>query len=254
MDPNDDDMQDYSLGASQYGYSATSIDNLTAPEYTLATLVVDDSGSVSDFRAGLEKLIETIVSTLRFSPRADYLMVRVVSFGTQFKEIHGFKLLADINLADYNGCLGDGGGTLLFGACTNALDATFDYAKQLFDNQYKVNGLVYVITDGDDNQSYKLSPPVTATDVKVALKKFKQQEVMESLVSILVGVNVQNPDIAAYLSDFSKAAEFNYYLELGDATPETLKRIGGFGSEAISLQSQAIGSGGPSQAINSLTI
>ena len=248
----DEEMQNHTLGVSPYGYSATKISSLTSPEYTLATIVVDDSGSVDPFRRGLEKLIATIVQTLRFSPRADYLMVRVVGFGSQLNEVHGFKLLSDIKLADYDGCLGDGGGTYLYGACKNALDATFDYAQQLFDNEYKVNGLTYIITDGDDNQSARHN--ITADDVNVAIKRFKQKEVMESHVSILVGVNVAGGGIKDYLDQFTKAAEINHFLAMDDASDDTLKRITGFGSQLISLQSQALGSGGPSTAINSLTI
>jgi hypothetical protein len=251
-DFDDENMQTHALGVSPYGYSATKLTKLGSPEYTLATLVVDDSGSVGSFRKGLEKLIATIVQTLRDNPRADYLMVRVVGFGSQLNEIHGFKLLSDINLQDYDNCLGDDGGTYLFGTCKNALDAMYDYAKQLTDNDFKVNGLFYAITDGDDNQSQRHN--IAATDVKTARQRFKQKEVMESLVSILVGVNVQASNIKTYLEDFSKAAEFDHFLSMDDASDSTLKRIAGFGSQSISLQSQALNSGGPSQAIQSLTI
>lgn len=251
-DFDEENMEAHNLGGSPYGYSGTKITNLTSPEYTLVTIAVDDSGSVETFRSGLEKLITTIAQTLFKSPRADYLLVRVVGFGNQLNEIHGFKLLSDIQLAVYDGCLNDGGGTYLFGACKNALDSMFDYACQLFENEYKVNGLFYCMTDGDDNMSNRHN--IKVSDVSAALKRFKQQEVMESIVSILVGVNIQNSTLKQYLDSFAKAAGFDHFLSMDDADPKTLERIAGFGSQSISLQSQALGSGGPSQQIASLTI
>ena len=246
------ELDNFDLPGSHYGFSAVKVDSLTAPEYTLATLLVDDSGSVSNWRSRLEECVRQIVLSLRENPRADYLLVRVVAFGDQLREVMGFTQLGELPLNKLNSFLGNGGGTYLFGACSNALSATHAYAKQLFDSEYKVNGLTYVITDGDDNMSHR--DKITADVVGQSMKHLVQSEVMESHVGILVGVNMFDSTIKAYLDNFASVAGFDKFLSLDSADEAALKKVAQVGVQSISLQSQALGTGGPSQAINSLTI
>lgn len=236
-------------GGNNYGYSAAKISTLTAPEYTLVTVVNDESGSTSPFVSAMEKAVQEVMKACRHSPRSDYLLVRMVNFGSNMREIHGFKLLEQTNLADYSQFFGPGGSTALFDTSKNAIDATADYAKQLTSNDYTVNSIVIVITDGDDMCSKH-----TANDVGESLKKCVTGETMESLVSILVGVNMTDPAIKNYLDDFAKKAGFTKFVAVDDASESNLAKLAAFVSKSISSQSQALGTGGPSQAIQSLTI
>ena len=180
-----------------YGFSYTKIDELGSSEYTLVNILLDTSGSVAGFEGDLENALKETVRACQLSPRADSLMIRVAKFQSTFEEVHGFKLLEKINLDDYNGVLKCGGGTLLFDTVINAMEATTKYAQSLFSSDFKCNAITVVITDGDDNMS-------TFGKVKVAesLKNAVSSEALESLVSILVGVNVQDSHIAKFLSDF----------------------------------------------------
>lgn len=261
QDFDDPNLDVFDLPGSNYGFSAAKIGSLTAPDYTLATLLVDDSGSVYSWKDKLEECVRRIILSLRYvggkpgnqqNDRADYIMVRVVAFGTQLREVMGFTQLGDIQMSKFDNFLGQGGGTYLFGACKNSLDAANAYAKQLFDAEYKVNGLTYVITDGDDTTSDR--DGITASDVGVSLKSAVQSEAMESMVSILVGVNMVSPSIKIYLDNFASVAGFDKFLSLDDADDAALQRVANAGVQSISLQSQALNSGGPSQQIQSLTI
>lgn len=238
-----DNLENFKLPGS-YGYSATKLSDLGATEYTLVTLVIDDSGSVEPFRNEMVDAIKAVVNACRYSPRADNLMIRLVTFSNSLKEIHGFKLLANCNPDDYNGVLNVGGATALFDATVNSVDATSAYGKTLVDSQFSANGIVVVITDGADNQSSN-----TIASVAASLKKATANETLESLVSILIGVNVTESYVATALNDLHTQGGFTQYLELKDATAKTLAKLAKFVSKSISSQSTALGTGGPSKSI-----
>ncbi len=243
--PKFDQMESRQVPGTHFGYTGTRLADLAgATEYTLCTIVLDESGSTEPFKNEMENVIKEIVKACRYSPRADNLMLRLVAFGTNYREVHGFKLLQACNVGDYDGVYGNGGSTALFDASCDAIEATKDYAKNLADNDYLCNACVFIVTDGADNAS-----KFGAKQVKDALSKCVQSEALESLVSVLIGVNVNDPYIANFLNDFNKLAEFTQYVELKDASEKTLAKLAAFVSKSISSQSQALGSGGPSASL-----
>ncbi len=231
-------LNKHSITSSHYGFSAARIDSLGAAEYTLVTIAADVSGSVSGFEREIERCIKEVVSACRCSPRADNLMARTLMFDSALTEIHGFKPLANCQPADYDGCLRIGGTTALYDAAHNAVEAVSSYGKQLSDADFDVNGIVFVITDGGDNASR-----LPAKSVNQALRRAVRSEALESMVSILVGVNIQDASVSGYLSKLHKSAGFNHYLELGDADAATLAQLADFVSRSINAQSRALGSG-----------
>ncbi len=230
-----DTLTQTALPTSHYGYSATRLDDLGAAEYTLVTIVCDVSGSVSAFRKDLEHALQSIVRACQYSPRADNLMLRLLAFDTTLHELHGFKLLERCNLADYENVLHIGGTTALYDAAENAVSAVTDYARQLGANDFAANAIVFVLTDGMDNAS-KLTPRL----VKAALTQAVAEEALESLVSVLIGVNVQNPQVGGYLQDFKTDVGFTQYVEIGRADARTLAKLAEFVSRSISAQSQSL--------------
>jgi hypothetical protein len=231
--------------AGNFQFSGTRIEDLGATEYTLVTVVGDRSGSTSAFKQDMENALKEIVDACQKSPRADNLMLRLVTFDDYEKEEHGFKLLADIRKDDYNDVMTPGGMTALYDASCNGIEATNTYGRQLLEQDFSVNGIVFVITDGGDNRSKN-----GINQVKKALENAVSGENLESLVSILIGVNVQDPGLSKMLQDYHQQAGFTQYVELKDATKNTLAKLAQFVSKSVSSQSQALGSGGPSQSIN----
>lgn len=241
---NDATMQQQMLPTGQYGYSGTRLDDLGAAEYTLVTIVNDVSPSVSPFVREMEAALREIVSACKLSPRADNLLIRLVTFHGQMEEAHGFKLLEQCRLDDYRKVLRIGSATALYDAAENAIAAVTDYAQQLTDADFAVNGIVFVITDGEDNSS-----TLGVRDVRAALARAVTSEAMESLVSVLVGVNVKDKRIGGYLQDFKNEAGFTQYVEIGQANAKTLAKLADFVSRSISAQSQSLGSGASSQTL-----
>lgn len=241
MDSKELNMESHSLGTSNYGFSAMGIDDLGATEYTLVTIAVDVSGSVSCFKTELETCLQQIILACQKSPRADNLLIRIISFNSDITEMHGFKELAACNVLDYKDVLYPGGVTSLFDASVNALEAINTYGGQLYGNDFDVNGIVIIITDGADNNSTN-----GTAQVKAIIDGINQSEQLESMVSILVGVNVTDPDVKQYLDNFRTEVGFTQYENIDEADQSSLAKLAEFVSKSISSQSQALGTGGAS--------
>jgi uncharacterized protein YegL len=238
MTTQSSDMLQHSLTTSHFGFSAKNVDELGATEYTLVTIAVDISSSVSAFEREMEKCLKAIVEACRKSPRADNLMIRILKFGSDLDELHGFKLLQEC----HPGCLGVGGTTALCDATVNATEALGAYGQKLVDGDFDTNGILIVITDGDDNNSTN-----TTKQAEQAIQAINQAESLESLVTILVAVNVSDPHMSQRLKQFNDGVGFMQYVELDNASATTLAKLAKFVSKSISSQSQALGTGGPSQ-------
>ncbi|MHA1469278.1 MAG: hypothetical protein ACTSSP_01810 [Candidatus Asgardarchaeia archaeon] len=243
---NSTTLVEHSLTGDSFGYSAADLGDLGATEYTLVTIAVDKSSSVAEFETEMEKCIQEIIKACKYSPRSDYLLIRLVAFNRSMDEIHGFKQLVDCELSDYDGCLKVGGSTLLFETARNAISSTADYAKDLVENEFDVNAIVFILTDGMDNESGSID----ADSVGQALQQAMRDEKLESILSILIGVGVgKYAGVSDYLNEFKTDAALSQYVEIKDANDQTLAKLADFISKSVSSQSNSIGTGGPSQTL-----
>ncbi len=109
------DMNDFQIG-SGFQFSGTTIDDLGASEYTLVTIALDESGSISGKEDDIEMMLKAAVEACFSSPRSSNLMLRVIRFGSQYSrangngvdEIHGFKNLTEIDITKYPSFRGGG--------------------------------------------------------------------------------------------------------------------------------------------------
>ena len=239
---NDPTMEVIKTG-SNYNFSAVKIDQLGATEYSLCLVVLDKSGSLSGYDRDLEKMIQEVVKSCQKSPRAENLMLRVVTFSSQEDEMHGYRLLETISPDDYAQKIITGGQTLLFDTVYHGIEATLAYAKILSSQDYLVNAVVFVVTDGMDNES-----TYSAMQIKDIVEKAKTSEVLESLAIVLVGMNGDS-GVQSYLDDFKNTAQINEYIDLGNVSAGKLAKLAQFVSRSISSTSVALGSGGPSKSL-----
>lgn len=230
------------LGQSGYGYSGTKMGKLGASEFTVVVLAADRSYSVKSFSKDIDKCIQSVVKSCGDSPRSDNLLLRLVTFDNRLEEVHGFKPLPACNPDDYVDVIKPRGATALFDATYNGVASMRAYGSDLYDADCDVNGILVVVTDGDDNSS-----TMTPMSIKKELDDLKMAEKLESVITILVGVNMNDQRMAGRLQNFSKDAGFDQFVSLDDASPRKLARLADFVSQSISAQSQALGTGGPSQ-------
>jgi len=236
--PKFNNMQNITIpGSGNFQFSAVRPDNLGATEYTLVTIVVDVSSSVHGFSKELLKALKSVIQGCHKSPRVDNLMVRLLTFSDDRKEVHGFVQLNQINPADYQP-LKCGGCTALYDATYDAVGASNAYAKKLFEQDFDVNGAIYILTDGIDNRS-----TMKAGDIARQVQQAIRDEYLESLVTVLVGVNTGNGTVAGYLQLFKDEAKLTQYIDVSQATADELAKLAAFVSQSISSQSQALGTG-----------
>ena len=231
---------------SDFQFSGVDVDNLTSSEYTLVTLALDMSSSVFSYNNELKECVKTIIETCKKSNRAENLMIRLTTFNRQIFEEHGFKTLSIIDANDYTQIRNPSGATALYDATIDAIEATEQYGKTLTDQEFETNGVLYVITDGDDNSSSH-----SLNDVAERFKKLKYNESLESLQTFLIGVNVNEYGFKDYLEDFKDTVGFEEFISIEDANVDTLSKLAQFISKSISLQSQSLGTGSVSNALPS---
>lgn len=238
-------LQSFMIPGGGYGYTGTPVADLQSFENTIATGLMDESGSTQAFARQIELCAKEIIKSLRHSPAADKLIYRHCHFDTNLREVHGFKPLSEINEDDYDGCWAGGGQTALYASACNVLNATLDYGQQQATKRFMVNGFAYFVTDG---LNYAPGDSTNEDDVKIALAKIISSEALESMITILIGVN---PDARTQrgLHDLKDQVGFTQYIEIENASEKALAKLGNFISKSIQAQSQALGSGGPSQSL-----
>jgi hypothetical protein len=238
-------LQSFQVPGGNFGFTGMQIGDPTmAMEQTLYSLAVDESGSTLPFRTQMSGCTQEIIKSLRHSPRADNLMFRLTHFGTGIREIHGFKTLQKCNVGDYANVFSNAGRTELYDATLDIAEATRIYAEKLANERYMSNGVLVVLTDGCDYGSVH-----TPKDVQQSFEQMVQGEMLESLMTILIGVNIEDDHVKSELETFKDKAGFNQFITVKDASEKTMAKIADFISRSVSSQSQALGSGGASQSL-----
>jgi hypothetical protein len=247
----DNEMDTHQIGAGRFAFTGARIANLGATEYTLATIAIDVTGSLQGQEKAIHDMLVAAARACQKSPRSDNLLLRVVEFNSSIgvREVHGFKPLAEIDIAAYQEprCLG---GTPLYDAGYSAVGATNVYGAALNDQDFLANAISFIITDGEDTCSVA-TPAMIAEEIKKSIAG----EDLESHVTILIGMISTNTSksrqsqLRTLLEHFKNEAGLTQFIDAGDATPGKLAKLGEFVSRSVSSTSQALGTGGASQQI-----
>lgn len=239
----DADMEMGSIGSSGFNFSNVGLDKLGSSRYTLVTVAVDTTGSVGGFIDEIEKMLESVYEGCKKSPSPEALLIRVIVFNSSLingiSELHGFKLIDDIQPSYYRGLVAQGM-TPLYNAIFSSVGATMEMARKLDAEDYMCNGIIFIITDGDDNDS-----SVTPKMIKDEVGKMVTGEEIESITTILIGINTGQ--YSSTLKSLVSNAGLSEYLDAGDVTPKKLARLANLISQSVSSTSAAIITGTPSQ-------
>ena len=237
----------YDIGGSGLSFRATGIGDLGATEYTLGAAAVDLTSSTTDFADDLRDMLIASVRACARSPRSDNLMFRGTTFSSYLgvHELFGFRPLPEIDPdahPDLYPAFHPRGLTNLCDATLDSVGAAVTYGADLTKNDFLVNSILFIITDGGENSS-----TATMADIGRAVADARQAENLESIITILVGVNTA--DCRKVLERFQREAGIDKFVYAGDATPARLAKLAEFIEFSVSSQSQALGTGGPSKAI-----
>ncbi len=230
---------------SGYSYSSVSLEELGAAEYTIVRIALDKSWSVSDYREDLEKALEGCMESCSKSAREENLLVSVEAFNGSLEEIHGFVPLSGINPGDYRGTIEPEGSTALWDATLSAVESVKQYGESLEQMDYLCNGIIFIITDGEENDSAMANPK----KIRRAIAAMKKDEKLESIRIILIGVGDEQ-ETRQYLESFQQDVGIDQFIWVGSATPQKLARLANFVSRSISSTSTALGTGGNSGSLD----
>jgi hypothetical protein len=237
-------METHAIGRTNFTFQGARLDTLGATEYTLVTIAVDVTGSTNGFENELRETLISAVEACKKSPRSDNLLLRVIIFSSSvgIRELHGFKQLAEIDAAAYP-TFHASGLTPLCDAVYSSIGAMIGYGERLRDNDFLANAIAFIITDGDENASVDATPGA----IRSMIVDVNRGEKIESLISVLIGINA-----AQYkneLESFKSHSGIDQYIDAGEASKGKLAKLAAFVSQSVSSQSQALGTGGPSQNI-----
>lgn len=245
------DIMDMNMGG--FGFSAIGTEQLGATSYTVVGVAVDNSGSVHPFKDEITACVKVVVDTLKDdkNPRRDNLLLRLTTFGRDVREKHGFKELSSCHQGDYDNAFNcNESRTALFDAAYDGINAIDKQGRTLInDMDMDANGILFVITDGCDNTSAMSAAAVGGRLEEARPTGPLAEEALESFRTVLIGVNITEPYVSQQLKSFETEGKFDQYVEINNADKATLLRLAEFVSKSISSQSQALGTGGPSQSL-----
>ncbi len=212
------DFQSTAAAVSGFHYSAVRPERLQQRAYSLMTLAIDTSGSIAPLADTLRQTLNHLVRSAQQQPIAEHVLLRALGFDHTRREWHGFQPLREVS--PY-GPLHTDGGTALYDATFDALNATVRYAKVLIDQGFSVNALLFVLTDGEDNQS-RLCPQ----DIAQLVTQSRQRETPSRLRTALIGLNTRRGSLHRQLQTFQRRAQLDDYLAVPDASPSRLAALG----------------------------
>ena len=240
-------MEEISIKGTNFKYSAASIDDMMeiASEFTLVTLVIDESGSVDTFASAMENAIREVISKCvnKNNPKSENLVLRILKFNNYVTEYHGFKPAHACDPSSYHGFLNPGGMTALYEASEQAVNASKDYGKQLMDQGIATNALVVIFTDGVNNVQTS-----TPESVRRSIEKVRQEEALTNITTILIGVNTKN--CQSILEQFVKDAGINQFETIENTDSKSFGALANMVSQSISRSSQNIHGNGSSAPIS----
>ena len=187
-----------------------------------AVFIVDVSYSVSLYVKELNSAFNDFVEAMQKSHIAEKLFVSIIEFNNNINVKTGFQPITAIPYTDFSKSIG--GVTSLYDAVKTGLENAVEYRENLENSGVETKTLLFVITDGDDNNSK--NPPHV---VKQIIDKLKSDERSAfSFTSILFGVG--------HDADFEKARKemgIEHIAKVG-TTGDDMKKMIGFISQSIS--------------------
>jgi uncharacterized protein YegL len=224
-----------------FTFSGIRPEKLGSTEYTLVQIARDYSGSISGFEDVINDCLKMAIASCKHSPKAESLLVRTVKFSSAIVEEHGFQLLSSIDPDTYQPAMASGA-TVLYDAIYACAGVARNYAKTLTKNNFLVNAISFIITDGEDAGSR-----MSTHDIKSELDKLVKSEELESHLVILIGINATH--LANRHQDIVQQCGLSGYIDAGNADAKGLAKLASFISRSVSSQSSSLGTGGASQLL-----
>ena len=172
-----------------YGFGDFNPDEIEVEDTINVQFVVDVSSSVGGYISELNSGFNEFVAKMQTSHSADKIFVSVVVFNSSVETISGYQPITSMGNIDFGKYVG--GTTALYGGVKTALESALNYRKGLENVGVNAKSLLFIITDGEDNEPSQ----GTASDVKAIIDELLTEERnFASFESILFGIGKENKD------------------------------------------------------------
>jgi len=167
-----------------YNFGNFNPDDVEVEDTINVQFVVDVSGSVSKYVSELNSGLNEFVERMQKSHVADKVFVSVVIFNHKIEVLTGYQPIDQVQTFDFGKYID--GTTALYGGTRVALENALNYREGLENAGVNCKTLVFVMTDGGDNEPRKGS----ASDVKSIIDNLLQEERnFASFETMLFGIN-----------------------------------------------------------------
>lgn len=140
------------------GAAGKALEELTASDVTLVTLLVDASGSIAERH--LEQAVRdgqhALLDAFSGAKERDAVLLALWTFNDQQKVVHSYVPVEDATRLDAKNYRA-GGATRLYDTWCDALAANVAYAQRLRDGGTPTRSVVVIVTDGEDVGSTRAS-------------------------------------------------------------------------------------------------
>jgi len=207
-----------------YGQGNFDPNQIDGSETINAVFVVDVSPSITNYEHELNDGYNGFIEEMQQSHIADQLFVSTIEFAENIVSKKGFQPVMNVQKSDFKG---QGRGTALYDAVLVGFQNAMEYRKQQLSTGITCKTLLFVITDGQDNSSARLS----AQQVKEMHDEVMKDEANAfSFTSILFGIN-QNTEC-----DFVEAQKQMGIQFLGKVgcTPKEIRKMISWISSSVS--------------------
>ncbi len=133
------------------GAAGKALEDITASDVTLITLLVDRSSSIADRRlqGAVRDGQNALVDAFAGAKEKDSVLMALWTFGSSADVLHGYLPVDDAVRLDAKNYR-PGGSTLLYDTWCDALTANVAYAQRLRDGGTPCRSVVVIVTDGED--------------------------------------------------------------------------------------------------------
>lgn len=169
-------------------------DDVEVEETINVQFIVDTSYSVSGYVKELNEGFNEFVTRMQSSHVSEKLFVSIVEFNSSVSTRTGFQPISELSTIDFTDSIN--GTTALFAGVKYGLENALSYREALENNGVNCKTLVFIMTDGENNEAG------SASDVKSIIDDLLTEERnFASFQTILFGIN------KGYESYFTAAAK-----------------------------------------------
>jgi len=230
---------------NSFALSPVGVEKLHSSTYTLVTICVDVSGSMQGQERNVEKFLTLMSETCKSVQ--DNVLIEVLAFNTATDHVVQWNPLSKILEAPtlFDNTLTANGYTDIYRCLETAFTSIMRKGKELKENEYSVNSLLVLVTDGGQTQG-----PGFCTHQQAEMLAAEISQVESAYGESYRGILIEVGSEMKELDKIANGCRFDQREQLANADVTSMRKLANFVSQSIRAQSAAVGTGGPSQAID----